>query len=250
MAKKIVIICSLLIISSLGRAQDQTPTTVFYYNLMVDQAFQADLRDIDEFAEDLNSFLQGKNPLSEGIIDETYAKLATQIDDATKFRLLPIETLQKTDGRSIFYTARGYPMGNKKLAITHRTSEYYTSIQVEVFMSSGSVSSASSGLGSRQSEMKKIRPRVRIAMKVFDEEGNRVGRYNATAETKEQVVIQTRTIANWFKIGDDRRLEDEENQQLLANLIDEAIAKLINDISVSEGMTQSSVRQQPDAGYP
>ncbi len=210
--------------------------TVYYYNLIVDPSFQAELVDMAEFTENLEAFLQGKNPLVEGIIDETYEKLATQIKDSTKFEFLPVETLRETDGREILYTARGYPMGSKKRAITHRTSKYYSFIQIDVWMRSGNSTNAK--LGSFQSEKMKIRPSVRIDMKVFDEQGNRVGKYNVVAKTKEEIVVQTKLVFNWFKVGDDRRLEDEDNQQILDNLIDEAIATLVDDMLTDERMAR------------
>lgn len=225
--KKIIAIGCLLTVNLLGLAQDQVPLTVFFYNLDIDPDFQAELREPDEIIEDLSEFLQGKNPLKEGVIDHTYDKLAAHIENRTKFKFLPIETLRKTDGRVIFYTARGYPMGSKKRAVTHNTSPYYGFIQINVIARSGSTSSSSLGL--LHSEKKKFEPGVRITLKIFDKRGKRVGNYDVVARSEEEVIIQTKMV-NWLKVGDDRRLEDRDNQQTLADLIDKAISMLMNEM--------------------
>ncbi len=235
-AKKIILICSLLTMNLLSVAQDQLPVTVFFYDVAISQDFQAALTDLDETVEGLSELLKGKDILKEGIIDETYHKLAAQLKDSTKFELLPISTLQTTDGKKILYTARGYPMGNKKRAVTHHTSKYYSSIYISVFARSGVTSITD--VGRFESERMKVRPSVRVDMDIFDDQGGRIGKYRVKANTKEEVVIQTKMILDWFKVGDDRRFADENNQQVLEKLIDEAITMLIEEIADQDNMVK------------
>lgn len=119
-------------------------------------------------------------------------------------------------------------MGSKKRAITHNTSQYYGFIQINVMTRPGSTFYSSSGL--LHSEKKEVKPAVRITMKVFDEQGNRVDSYNVVARSEEKIIIQTKMV-NWLKVGNDRRLEDEDNQQTLVSLIDEAISMLMNEMT-------------------
>ena len=226
-AKKIFTLLSFLTTSLVSSAQDQVPMTVFCYSLHIDSDFQAGLGDLEEIAEDIEPFFRGKHPLKEGIIDETYHKLASHITEATEFEFLPIETLEQTDGKYIFYTPRGYPMGSKRRALTHQTSEYYGQIQVDVI--GRTVSDTYARLGSFRREKRRLRPRVRITMKVFDEKGVRVDKYDVVAETSQEVIIQTK-MSGGIKVGEDRRLKDGGNLHIVVSVIDEAIARLIDEI--------------------
>lgn len=222
--------CFLCLLSTVifSQSSSKTPITVFYYALNVDEAFQAELRDADEMLGDWEQVFQGKNPLVEGIIDETYQQLALALNDSTQYELLPITILKETEGKNILYTPRGYPVGMKKRAITHNTSELYAFIHVDVLMRAGS--KTNTDLGAYKAENKKIRPGVRIVMRIFDAEGNKVAKYNVMAKTKSKVVIQTRMVLDWFKVGDDRRLEDSDNQTIIAKLVDEAVEMLIQEM--------------------
>ena len=224
-AKKVVTLFSFLAVSLISSAQEQMPLTVFSYSLHLGSGFRAKLGDADEVMENVRSYFRGIDPLKEGIIDETYDKLVAHIEESTKFKVLPVDTLRYTDGKLIFYTPRGYPMGSKRRAITHQTSQYYGLIQIDV---AGRTRGSYSKLGPFQWEKTTIKPRVCITMKVFDEKGNRVGRYVVRAKTEGVIVIQTR-VSGWVKADDDRRLKDGANLQILTNLIDEAIDMLINE---------------------
>lgn len=213
----------------LGQAQEMKETTLFNYQLFVDEEFQADLKSLGENMEDFKDVMKNQDPLAAGIIDDVYANINEKLSTNTNIQLQAVSTLKESGGKKLAY-AYGYPVSLKKRALTHKTASYYTSIKVEIYPRSGSITKT--GLNNTyKSEKKKLRPFVRISMKLFDENGELIGKYVGKAKSKERVEIKTHTLFRWFQIGEKKRFEDGDNQTILDDTINTAIDNLILEIN-------------------
>ena len=221
-----LLIAVMLFITTIGVAQDDPKTlTVFYYDLMIDDNFRASEKGAGERIDDMKETFKGKDPLVEGIIDEVYNSIETRIESENLYDVLPVDALRNSEGKQIFHSTRDYPMGTKKAAISHNTSEYYVRMNVRI-VSRLTTEKSNEVLGYRN-EKKKLRPMVMISYNVFDSKGNKVAKYKGQAKTKEVINVKSATIQKWFEIGEQRRLQDDDNVNVLNEVLEEAIDDLI-----------------------
>ncbi len=230
-----LVVVMLLFVSNQSFAQSagEKSTTIFYYDLMIDDNFRSAVIGADEKVQNFKEVIKGKDPLKEGIIDNVFGVVTNSLESETEYRFLPINTLQETKGKNVFYTARDYPLSSQKRAITHNTSDYYVSMNVQIYsrFTTGSKTAVRTPLGNYDKDKKKLRPTVVIRYKVYDKNGKKVASYKGKAKTKEIIEVKGQTIMNWFSVGEQKRLDDEANQNVLNNVIDEAVKDLLNKMN-------------------
>lgn len=229
---KIKLFIALLVFSitnSFAQKAIQHDATLGFFQLTVDPQFRADLVDLEEAFKNGKDELFFKDPLVSGIIDKTYQKIDLALKERSNYVLLDPEILKNKEGKRLLYTPYGYPSATMKRAATYQTSDYYIKLMVNVYARFGS--EEKTNLGIYKNEKKKYRPGVRIQLTLFDKNGKKIEKYVGKAKTKEKIIVETQVLQQWFKIGEEKRFNDSDNQQVLQEVINAAITNLITNMN-------------------
>lgn len=206
--------------------------TIFHYKLEVTDEFRPMFPSLGEQWGNLQEGVKRRDPVKTGTIDNVYTTLENQLKTTGNYHVAPVDALKSSNGKKVRYSANDYPVGRKKAAISHNTSEQYAYFFVDISPRKAKGNEENfniAGIG-YDKETKKIKPAIAVTCIIYDKNGKKIGRYRSSAVAEDFVEIRSSAIMGVKASGEQKRLQDEKNQAVITSTVEAAMAKLIPKI--------------------
>ena len=230
--KKLTILCIGILCFfqvSLIAQNANTSLTIFHYKLEVTDEFRPMFPSLGEKWSNFQEGIKRRDPVKTGTIDNVYATIENQLQTVGNYNVADVNALKNTKGKKVRYSANNYPVGRKKAAISHNTSEQYAVFFVDMSprRTKGNRENIQAAGFSYDKEAKKIKPAIAVTCILYDSNGKKIGRYRSSAVAKDFIELRSATMLKVKASGEQQRLQDEQNQVIITQTVEAAMNKLM-----------------------
>ncbi len=170
--------------------------------------------------------MQLKNEKATQIYKESFQMVQQMINDST---ILTIPDADRLEG-IVQYSLMGFPINSIKKAAKKGNSEQYVDISIHIENPTGSVVSSTKGENegiTTGTERIRIRPQVRVEIKIGDSEGKKIARYVGKYKHDEKFEINNATIGiAGFQLATNIAVEPIPYHFILAKAIEDLVKQL------------------------